>query len=544
MRTCRYPPHLVGSEVHSPRLVSNFGLLPILASASSPYSFPSLTSAPCAHLVPESAHFGLDSIAPLGLKIFMDTHPPSEPWRKILLPIADVLGIFIAFSLAYFLRLKAFNPQQVFSSLMLMFVAVDLICLYLFDLYQIDARAPRWRTALRTLAAIFATACVNILIAYFSGAVEFSGLIGRGVLIGAHFLFAIWAISIRLALHRWLRRVGRSARYLVLGTEENLELFIKELVGSRLAGVFAILTPDGQRLVAAEAAVFNAGRGDARSVLTLQHQGSWQDLESLAHQPWTGIIVCAGNHLPENLVEILMDIRLRGVRVADLADFYEQAWLKVPVYYLQRSWFAMAQGFQLLHNPVGLRLKRVFDFVGALILLILTSPILLLVSIAIKLDSRGPLIFKQTRVGENGKHFTVYKLRSMRVDAERDGAKWTEVGDTRITRVGSFIRATRIDELPQLLNVLRGEMSFIGPRPERPEFMGQLEQEIPFYNLRHILRPGVTGWAQVMYPYGASVEDARQKLQYELYYIKNYSLLLDAVIVLKTVRVVLFGKGR
>jgi exopolysaccharide biosynthesis polyprenyl glycosylphosphotransferase len=244
------------------------------------------------------------------------------------------------------------------------------------------------------------------------------------------------------------------------------------------------------------------------------------------------------------MVGVLMSTRLRGVRVVDLTDFYEENWSKVPVFYLQRSWFAMAQGFQLLHNPVGLKLKRVFDIFGSGLLFLLTLPILVLTMIAIKLESRGSVFFTQVRVGENGRTFTVFKLRSMRTDAESTGAAWASTRDPRVTRVGRFIRATRIDELPQLLNVLRGEMSFIGPRPERPEFMKQLEREIPFYNLRHILKPGITGWAQVMYPYGASVEDARQKLQYELFYIKNYSLLLDAAIVLKTVRVVLFGQGQ
>lgn len=470
----------------------------------------------------------------------MDTHPPSESWRKIFLPVFDLLGIFVAFNAAYLLRLgpSAFAQANLVSGLLLWFAAINLTVFYLFDLYQLDAYARRWRSVLRTFGAGIAAACVNVLLAYLLGAVEFSGLIGRGVLIGAHVLFAFWSAGVRFWLQSWLRKVSQRAHYLVLGTEDNLKFFAQELANSRLAGQFSILTPDGRPLEGLAKSV------ERSHILALVHEGSWRDLESLAKKSWTGIIVCAGNNLPEDLVEVLLETRLRGIRVADLADFYEQTWLKVPVYYLQRSWFAMAQGFQLLHNPVGLRLKRVLDIIGSFFLLVLTSPILLLASLAVKLESPGSLVFKQTRVGENGKLFTVYKLRSMRADAEKHGAQWSKVGDNRITRVGKFVRATRIDELPQLLNVLRGEMSFIGPRPERPEFMDQLEKEIPFYNLRHILRPGVTGWAQVMYPYGASVEDARQKLQYELYYIKNYSLLLDAWIVLKTVRVVLFGKGR
>jgi lipopolysaccharide/colanic/teichoic acid biosynthesis glycosyltransferase len=169
---------------------------------------------------------------------------------------------------------------------------------------------------------------------------------------------------------------------------------------------------------------------------------------------------------------------------------------------------------------------------------------MLLAAIAVKLESRGPAIFRQARTGLGGKEFEILKFRSMADDAERNGPQWAQKSDPRITRVGRVLRLLRIDELPQLVNVLKGEMSFIGPRPERPVFNATLEKEIPLYNLRHLVRPGITGWAQVMYPYGASVEDAREKLQYELYYIKNYSVLLDIGIVFKTLRVVLLGKGR
>ncbi len=467
----------------------------------------------------------------------MGTHPPSDRSRKGLLFLGDLLGIAVAYSIAYSLRLGHFDATTLFSGLVLSFATVNLFCLYLLDLYSLDPQTPLWKKPLQTLGAVFISGCVIVLLAYSSGAVEFSGIIGRGVLIGAQVVFAFWAATHRFWLSKWLRKWSKRSRWLVVGTNDNLGPFIKDLSNSQLAGLFSCLTPDGQPLIIDEKAKGPPG-------LSFEHKGFWRDLLRLANEPWSGIIVCAGNNLPEDLVEIMMEIRLRGVRVIDLADFYEQTWFKVPVFYLQRSWFAMAQGFQLLHNPIGLRFKRIFDVAGALLLLILSSPLLLIAAILVKLESPGPLIFKQTRVGENGKLFTVYKIRSMRADAEKDGAQWAKVGDSRVTRIGAFIRATRIDELPQLFNVLRGEMSFIGPRPERPEFTGTLEQEIPFYNLRHILRPGVTGWAQVMYPYGANVEDAQQKLQFELYYIKNYSLLLDAAIVLKTIRVVLFGKGR
>jgi len=164
--------------------------------------------------------------------------------------------------------------------------------------------------------------------------------------------------------------------------------------------------------------------------------------------------------------------------------------------------------------------------------------------LAVVIESRGGALFKQARVGKSGRSFTIYKFRSMRSDAEKDGAQWAVTNDARVTRVGKFIRTSRLDELPQLFNVIRGDMSFIGPGPERAEFNQNLEKQIPFYNVRHLVRPGITGWAQVLFPYGASVEDAKEKLQLELYYIKNYSPLLDLMIILKTVSVVLLGRGR
>jgi exopolysaccharide biosynthesis polyprenyl glycosylphosphotransferase len=201
-------------------------------------------------------------------------------------------------------------------------------------------------------------------------------------------------------------------------------------------------------------------------------------------------------------------------------------------------------GFDLLQNAIGLKLKRVIDIFLAIVLIVMLMPVFLLTAFFIVIDSRGPVFYSQARKGLNDKEFNVHKFRSMVVDAEKEGVKWAEDNDPRVTRIGKFIRTARIDELPQLWNVLKGEMSFIGPRPERPEFIHQLEKEIPYYDLRHLVMPGITGWAQVMYPYGASVEDAREKLQYDLFYIKNFSLLLDFVILMKTIRIVLRREGR
>ena len=241
-------------------------------------------------------------------------------------------------------------------------------------------------------------------------------------------------------------------------------------------------------------------------------------------------------------VRDLMLCRMRGMAVLDISAFYERAARKLYIEALTPGWFAFAPGFCL--SAVRHAVKRTSDIVLSFIGLVLTLPFLPLAALCIKRDSPGSVFFLQERVGLSGRPFTLIKLRTMRPDAEREtGARWAGENDPRITRTGRFLRKTRLDELPQLVNVLLGEMSLIGPRPERPEFVRELERRIPFYSERHCVKPGVTGWAQVRYRYGASVEDAAEKLRFDLYYAKNQSVLLDAEIVLRTFGIVLSGSG-
>ncbi len=238
----------------------------------------------------------------------------------------------------------------------------------------------------------------------------------------------------------------------------------------------------------------------------------------------------------------LLDCRSHGVRVRDQTAFYENVCGEFPIDSLKASWLIYGQGFE--QGFARAFAKRCLDLAASFVLLVLAAPIMLLTALAIRLESPGEVIYRQKRVGQNGVPFMVLKFRSMRNDAERDGvARWAVQNDPRITRVGRLIRKTRIDELPQLLNVFRGEMSLVGPRPERPDFVAQLKQQVRFYDLRHSVKPGLTGWAQVRYNYAASVEDSQRKLQYDLFYVKNHSLLLDLRILLETVRVVLRGEG-
>ncbi len=240
--------------------------------------------------------------------------------------------------------------------------------------------------------------------------------------------------------------------------------------------------------------------------------------------------------------DFLVRCRLSGYRVTDYLDFYEREARRIRIDILREDWIAMSRGFDC--GPDSGRLRRVADVLLAAIGLIATAPVLLLTALAIKLDDGGQILFRQERIGLGGKPFTLLKFRSMREDAERDGMpSWASERDSRVTRVGRFIRKVRIDELPQFLNVLRGDMTVIGPRPERPYFVQQFSQAIPYYDYRHVVRPGITGWAQVSFRYGASVEDTWRKLSYDLYYVKNRGFLLDAIILFRTVGVVLRGEG-
>jgi sugar transferase (PEP-CTERM system associated) len=328
-------------------------------------------------------------------------------------------------------------------------------------------------------------------------------------------------VLLRVVVGTLIRHRALVDECLILGGAEKAERFFQELLGSDAGRVLQVAdgTADASGLV-------EYGR-----VQQLTAQGSL----SL-------IVVSDAMQAHPELQSLLVDCKLRGLSVEDAIDSYERLAGKIWVEGLRPDWLIYSQGFR--HPSVYRVAKRTLDIAASVALLLIAAPLMLLVAAAIKLESPGPALFAQERVGHYGRTFTLYKFRSMRNDAEASsGPVWAGEQDTRITRLGRILRKCRVDELPQVWNVLRGEMSFVGPRPERPYFVGLLKEHVPFYDLRHYVQPGITGWAQVKYPYGASIEDALQKLQYDLYYRKHMSLLFDVVILLKTVQVVLMGRG-
>jgi exopolysaccharide biosynthesis polyprenyl glycosylphosphotransferase len=314
---------------------------------------------------------------------------------------------------------------------------------------------------------------------------------------------------------------------------------IRALVG---APDSVLIVGDGLKARAVASAIEAGGEGTFRVVAMVDPRTTAEPLERMAERLNAAYVVQAADDMRgANWVEALLSCRLQGRRVYDSAGFCERVLRRIPVQFLRAADFAFAD--ELTVSPLRRALKRGFDLLVASTLLLLASPFLVLVALAIKLDSRGPVFYRQERTGLLGKTFYLWKFRSMRTDAEKNGAVWAKANDDRVTRVGRFIRRTRIDEIPQVFNVLMGEMSFVGPRPERPVFIEQLKKQIPFFGLREAVKPGLTGWAQIRYPYGASVDDARNKLEFDLYYVKNGSLFLDVGIIFHTVRHVLLGRG-
>jgi sugar transferase (PEP-CTERM system associated) len=255
-------------------------------------------------------------------------------------------------------------------------------------------------------------------------------------------------------------------------------------------------------------------------------------------------IVIAISDTSKNIpVNELVNCKLNGIDTINILSFFEREAGQIRVDIIDPAWLVTSDGFH--QSQFQDAVKRVFDILASFIILLIASPFLLLTIVAIWIEDgiTAPIFYSQIRVGKQGKTFKVYKFRSMRIDAEKEGAVWASKTDSRVTKVGSFIRKTRLDEFPQIANVLNGSMSFVGPRPERPEFIDDLAAQIPYYHERHLVKPGVTGWAQLLYPYGASVNDSYQKQLFDMYYVKNHNLFLDILILLQTVEVVLFGKG-
>lgn len=403
---------------------------------------------------------------------------------------------------------------------------VTTVAMASFGLYQVHIRFNRMDFLLRLLLA-FGFGGVTLLVLYY---VIPQTYIGRGVLVIALALGILGISMVRLVSMELLGWDALKRRVLVLGAGNTADMINQRLRRTSDRRSFAIM---GFVPVAAQPVV-------VAHDLLVQTQGR---LLELARSMQVHEIVVGPDERRGGLpMDELLECAQAGVLVNDIGTFIEREIGSITLNIAEPSSLVFSGGFD--HSLPARVSKRLFDLIAASVLLLVSWPVMILVALAVALESGFPIFYRQTRVGQGGQCFDLIKFRSMRVDAENDGvARWASKDDDRSTKVGRFIRSTRLDELPQLFNVLRGTMSFVGPRPERPQFVDMLSKEIRFYNVRHSVKPGLTGWAQLRYPYGASVRDAEEKLKFDLFYVKNRGLLFDLMILLQTVEVVLFRRG-
>ncbi len=402
-----------------------------------------------------------------------------------------------------------------------------LAAFYLFDLYDFVVMHDRRELVLRLVQAL-GLAWIALALSFYA----FPGLmLGRSISLIALPLALGLMVAWRVSIHWFLGHPDFGERILIVGSGNLAVELAREVLSRPDAGyrIIGFVGTDSDLL--------------GKSLINPRVIGLTEQLGAIVKEEGIDrIVVAMGERRGQFPSDKLLQLSLAGdVSIEEGAAFYERLTGRVSLSMLRPSWLIFTgRGRQAKFATVSRdTVHRLVALLGA----VLSLPIVLLTAILIKIDSRGPVFYKQERVGKNGRTFVLTKFRSMKLDAEKSGPVWATKGDDRATRVGRIIRKVRIDEIPQFWNIIRGEMSFVGPRPERPHFVAQLAKEIPYYEQRHLIAPGLTGWAQINYPYGASIEDARQKLQYDLFYIKNNSLLLDAIILFETIKIILFGRG-
>ena len=399
------------------------------------------------------------------------------------------------------------------------------LCFYYNDLYDLTVVHSSRELLIRLLQAAGAA---SIIIALLYSLMP-SLAIGNGIFVSSLVIFLVAIVAWRLLFNRLAYASHLEERVLIVGYSTTARMVARQIQAQH---------DFGYRVVG-----FINDQEQGHGVLNPAMLGAAEDIPRIVQDyDVDRIVVGLADRRGRLPISELLQAKLSGIQVEDATTTYERLTGKILIDDLKPSWLIFSDGFVI--SRWTRLLKRGFDLLLASVGFILAAPLTLLTALAVYLDSDGPVLYSQERVGELGKTFLVYKFRSMRVDAEKAGKPiWAKDGDDRVTRVGRIIRKTRLDELPQLWNVLRGDMSFVGPRPERPFFVEQLAREIPFYQQRHAVKPGLTGWAQVKYQYGSSIEDAMEKLRYDLYYIKHLSIALDLSIVFDTVKVIVFGKG-
>ncbi|MGW8228054.1 MAG: TIGR03013 family XrtA/PEP-CTERM system glycosyltransferase [Gammaproteobacteria bacterium] len=458
---------------------------------------------------------------------FFQYHLPTE---YVLLGLIEYIALYISFYLGLFLRFHGTGWEMQlgdYDTSAFVYSLIMQLSLIAFGAYQRRSRQQIEMVTLRIAGSL----CVGMVAQSLTFYMFPMLFLGRGVIGLAFVISFVLVMSVRLAYQHIEENRDLRLRVLVLGSGKNASLIRNAQSEGMLDGVYI--------------AGFVPMQGDEESSIgsdVVNPQGSL--INYVADHQIDQIVLAADERRKGLPVQDLLDCKMSGIEVIDLPSFFERETGQIRLDILQPSWLFLSEGFGV--STFRLVKKRIFDITIVFLLLPLVLPVMLLSAVAILLDNKGKgeVLYRQLRVGKDGQLFKIFKFRSMVVDAEKDGkARWASTDDERVTRVGAFMRKYRLDELPQFFNILKGEMSFVGPRPERPEFVQELAENIPYYNERHRVKPGLTGWAQIRYPYGASIEDGKKKFQYDLYYVKNYSNFFDAFVLLQTADTVLFGRG-
>jgi sugar transferase (PEP-CTERM system associated) len=460
------------------------------------------------------------------LKIF-NQYVPLRKLAFILLETVFIMGVVILGAYLRFLGdLKSFSDLEYLFHKALLIVGTVQLSLYYFDLYDLKIFRSNFELSIRLLQSLGVSSIILAVLYYLFPFL----IVGRGIfLISLGFMGAV-IVSWRVIYNHIHRTKQLDQRIMIVGSGELAKSIAIEIIDKADTGfnVIGFITDNPERV--GERLVNPSVIGDQSQIL-----------EIAMKERVDRIIVALEERRGKFPEDQLLSCKMRGIPVEDGIEFYEHLTGRLQVESLRPSALIFSDGFK--KSKLTMWVKRVVGFSFSFVGLALLSPLVLVISILIKIDSRGPIFFRQERVGESGKVFELLKFRSMVENAEANGPVWAQANDKRVTRVGRWIRKWRLDEIPQMFNVLKGDMSFVGPRPERPYFVETLRKEIRYYDRRFSVKPGITGWAQVKYPYGASKIDALEKLKYDLYYIKNLSPLFDLLIIFETIKVVLFGKG-
>ncbi len=451
--------------------------------------------------------------------------------RKLGAVFFETLMLVLCVLAAYYIRMHELplnmtgRNEILFKALLI--AVVFQLSLHLNDIYGFRGSRPSKEYAVRLIQALVVATIVLCVIYFMAPAV----MVGRGVFTISIVLSSIFLVLWHTCLRLYLGARTPHTNLLVLGTGNLAREAVREILAHPELGIKVLgFIDDNPQLVGV-------------SIVNPKVIGVYEDLPQLvATHKVDRIVVGLQDRRGKLPIRELLDFKTKGVAIEDATTFYERVAGKIPIENLKPSWMVFNTGFGV--SKRALLEKRLLSLIVSSTFLVLFSPILLVLAILIKLDSKGPVFYRQERVGQDGKTFTLIKFRSMSKDAEKGtGPVWAKEGDDRITRIGKFMRRTRLDEIPQFYNVLRGDMSLVGPRPERPYFVQQLIESIPFYPLRHIVKPGITGWAQINYGYANTTDHTVEKLQYDLFYIKNMSWVLDSLIMLETIKTVLVKKG-